>query len=167
MDGQGLVVRRPQAAEAERVAEFVNGALGGRASVRPRAVIERLGDVGFLVAEEDNVLLGLIGWQVENLVASVTDLLVWPAQERDRVGGALLRKMEAAAADLQAEAALLLLPVTRLSDLSGFCETFGYTLRRVGELPRVWREMAHRAEREDEDEIPVKQLRTDHVLRPL
>jgi N-acetylglutamate synthase-like GNAT family acetyltransferase len=167
MDRQGLLVRRAQARDAERVAEFVNRALHGRVSIRPRQVIGRLGEVGFLMAEEDHAMLGLIGWHVENLVACVTDVLIWPASEREMVGRALFDEMEAQAIGLQAEAVLLLLPVSRLSELMPFCEAFGYGLRRVEDLPPAWREMACQAGREDEDDMPVKQLRSDRVIRPL
>jgi len=165
--GQNLVVRRAQAGDAERVASFVNRALHGRVRVEPRGVIARLGDVGFLVAEEDDALLGFIGWHVENLVACVTDLLIWPDRQRELVGRALFEEMEAQAMDLQAEAVLLFLPPSRFSELMPFFEALGYQLRTVSELPRAWREMAYQAGREDEDHMPVKQLRSDRVIRPL
>jgi N-acetylglutamate synthase-like GNAT family acetyltransferase len=165
--GHDLVVRRAQASDAGRVADFVNRALRGRVTVQPRAVISRLGEVGFLVAQEDDALLGLVGWHVENLVACVTDVLIWPAHEREVVGRALFEEMEAQAIDLQAETALLFLPPSRFSELMPFCASLGYRLHRVGELPRAWREMAHQAGREDDDQMPVKQLRSDRVVRPL
>jgi N-acetylglutamate synthase-like GNAT family acetyltransferase len=164
---QDLVVRRAQAGDAKRVADFVNRALQRRVDVQPRMVMSRLGEVGFLVAEEDDVLLGLIGWHVENLVACVTDLLIWPAAERERIGRALFKEMEAQATMLQAEAAILFLPPSRFTELMAFCGAFGYVLHTVGELPRAWREMAHEAGREDEDNMPVKQLRSARVFRPL
>lgn len=167
MDRQAVIVRRVQVDDAERVASFVNRALHGRVEIRPRRVIERLGDVGFLLAERNDVLLGLIGWQVENLVACVTDLLIWPARERERVGRGLLSEMEKGAVELQAEAALLLLPPSRLSELLPFCESFGYELRTVADLPGAWREIAQQAGLDDRDEIPVKELRADRVARPL
>ena len=162
-----LVVRRVRAGDAERVADFVNGALEGRVSIELRTVIARLGEVAFLVAEESNVMLGLLGWHVENLVACVTDLLIWPARERARVGPALVNEMETQAGELQAEVALLFLPRSRFAELMPFCESFGYTVHRVGELPRAWREMAYEAGLEDEHEMPVKELRSDRVFRPL
>jgi N-acetylglutamate synthase-like GNAT family acetyltransferase len=127
----------------------------------------RVGDVGFLLAEEDQRLLGLLGWQVENLVACVTDLLISPAHERQRVGRALFKAMESAALSLQAEAALLCLPPCRVPELVVYLEDSGYLLQTVKELPRAWREMALRAGYEDGDEIPLKELRSDRVVRPL
>jgi hypothetical protein len=75
--------------------------------------------------------------------------------------------MEKGAVELQAEAALLLLPPSRLSELLPFCESFGYELRRVADLPGAWREIAQQAGLDDRDEIPVKELRADRVARPL
>jgi hypothetical protein len=206
MPERDLVVRRVQADDAKRVADFVNSwvvsrAPHARAHVKPCTVIARLGEAGFLIAEESDEVLGLIGWHVENLVACVTDLLVRSA--REQVGRTLLNEMEAQATGLQAEVALLLLPRSRgarpsrstdvrsearsgaesrpevrsearsgaecrrVAELMSFCEAFGYTLRTVGELPRAWRETAHRAGYEDDDEILLKQLRSDRVVRPL
>lgn len=167
MDRRDLVVRRVRADDAKRVADFVNRALRGRANIEPRAVIARAGEVGFLLAEEDHTLLGLLGWHVENLVACVTDLLIWPARERQRVGQALFREMESAALSLQAEASLLCLPPRRVPQLIAYLQDVGYLLDTVNELPRAWREMARRAGYEDQDEIPVKELRSDRVVRPL
>ncbi len=167
MDRRDLVVRRARADDAERVADFVNRALHGRVTIEPRTVMARVGEVGFLVAEEDHKLLGLLGWHVENLVACVTDLLIWPARERQRVGRALFKAMESAALSLQAEAALLCLPPPRVSELIVYLEDSGYLLHTVKELPRAWRAMAHRVGYEDEDKVPVKELRSDRVVRPL
>ncbi len=170
-----LVVQRVQADDAKRVADFVNGWVARRAphrplNVRPRTVIARLGEVGFLIAEEGDEVLGVIGWHVENLVACVTDLLVRSPCER--VGQALLSEMEAQATGLQAEVALLRHQGRETQhegheEVVSFCEAFGYALRTVGELPRAWREMAHQAGYEDEDEILLKQLRSGRVVRPL
>ena len=166
-DSRNVVVRRAKATDAEPIAEFVNRALGGGAQIEARTVITRLGEEGFLLAEVDHVLTGLIGWHVENLVACVTDLLIWPAREHERIARALCDEMEAAALNLQAEAALLFLPASRFPQLRDFCRSSGYALRTVGDLPRDWQEMAHQAGRVDQDEIPVKQLRSERVARPL
>ena len=167
MDRRDLVVRRARADDARRVADFVNRALRGRVTIEPRTVMARVGDVGFLLAEADHTLLGLLGWHVENLVACVTDLLIWPAYERQWVGQALLKEMESAALSLQAEVALLCLPPRLVPELVEYLEDSGYLLYTVKKLPRVWREMAHRAGYEDEDEVPVKELRSHRVVRPL
>jgi len=166
-DRQGVLVRRAQANDVERVASFVNLALGGRGTIEAERVMARLGDVGFFVAEQDGRLVGLIGWCVENLVARVTDLLVWPSRKRDEVGPALFYEMEDAARGLQAEAVVLFLPRSSRSDLIEFGKALGCEPRTVADMPRAWRETAYEAGREDDEEILVKQLRSQRVVRPL
>ncbi|MGD2144930.1 MAG: hypothetical protein PVF54_10670, partial [Anaerolineae bacterium] len=116
-DRQNVIVRRVQARDAERVASFVNRALRGRVEIDPQAVTRRSGGVGFFLAEMGNKPVGLIGWRVENLVARVADLLVWPSSTRAEVVPPLFEEMESAAMDLQAEAALLFPPSSGRDEL--------------------------------------------------
>jgi N-acetylglutamate synthase-like GNAT family acetyltransferase len=164
---QSVLVRRAQSNDVERIASFVNLALGGRGAIEPERVIARLGDVGFLLAEQDGEVVGLIGWCVENLVARVTDLLVWPSRKRDEVGPILFYEMEGAAMGLQAEAVVLFLPRSSRSDLIEFGKALGCEARTIADMPRAWRETAYEAGREDEEEILVKTLRSQQVVRPL
>jgi len=167
MGGERILVRRAHAGDVDRVAEFVGLALGGRDAIDGKQVMDRLGDVGFLLAEEEGGLVGLIGWRVENLVARVTDLLVWPSHKRDLVGPALFREMEAAARGLQAEAAVLFMPRSGGAELLEFGESLGYEPRVIADMPEAWRETAYEAGREDDEEILVKELRSERVVRPL
>jgi N-acetylglutamate synthase-like GNAT family acetyltransferase len=167
MDSQHLQVRRARPSDAEQIAEFVNKALERDGLVDRHAVVARLGDVGLLLAEEDRTLRGLLGWRVENLVACVVDLIISPAQDRQRVGRRLFEEMEEAAADLHAEAAILFLPPAYPDELASFLEDLGYAPRSVATLRSAWREMASEAGRDDSDEIPVKELSSDEVSSPL
>jgi len=167
MDEQELHVRRARPSDAEQIAGFVNQALDRGALVDRDAVIARLGDVGLLLAEEPGALRGLLGWRVENLVACVVDLIISPARQRQGVGRVLFEEMEKAAADLQAEAAILFLPPVYPAELSSFLEELGYVPRKVATLRSAWREMAYEVGRDDSDEIPVKELAFDEVSRPL
>lgn len=167
MSEQDVLVRRARASDVEQVADFVNRAIGGPGAIEAERVIGRLGDVGFFLAEQDGEIVGLIGWSVENLVARVTDLLVWPSNKRDDVGPALFREMEEAALGLEAEAVVLFLPRSSRSELIEFGRALGYESRTVADMPRAWRETAYEAGREDDDEILVKQLRSQRVTSPL
>lgn len=168
MMGTGsLEVRRARARDAQEVGEFVNRAFNGQVRIDGDAVIARLGDVGFLLAEEDATLRGLLGWHVENLVVSVTDFFIWPTSHHQSVGHRLISEMERAAADLQAEAAILFVPRAYPPQMALFFESLGYVAQPVEALPPVWREVAHIAGRDDSEDIPVKQLRPERVTRPL
>ena len=79
---QEITVRRAKPGDADRIATFVNDAWRGQQKVDGMAVIERFGSVGFLLAERDDALIGMLGWQAENLVVGLTDLLIGSASKR-------------------------------------------------------------------------------------
>jgi N-acetylglutamate synthase-like GNAT family acetyltransferase len=162
-----ITVRRARASDADTIAAFVNRALTGQAAVDRLAVIERLGSVGFLLAERGGDLLGMLGWQAENLVVRVTDLLIWPASERVAVGRALLAEMEQAAIELQCEAVLLFSPYPSPPHVVEFWRAFGYESRIITDLPKVWQEAAREADIGDDGAVLIKQLRARRVVRPL
>ena len=158
-------IRRARPTDAERIAAFVNR---GRPQkpITPDEVLQRFGTVGFMLAEADGDLVGLLGWQVENLVVRVTDFLVFPARMRLSVGRALLMAMEEAARELMCEAAILIIPANAPPEILQFWETFGYQPRDIASLPRAWREAAREAN-PLQDQVVLKQLRADRVLRPI
>ena len=164
---EGIAVRRAGVQDAGAIAAFVNRARGGQRTVDESTVIERFGSVGFLLAEREGDLVGVLGWQVENLVVRLTDLLVVPASERRVVSEALLSEMERAAAELQCEAVLLFLPRPTPATLLTFCGELGYESQVVGDLPRVWQDAAREGGLEDEDVVQMKRLRDTRVVSPL
>jgi len=162
-----ITVRRAKVGDAGRIAAFVNRAWRGRREIDEMAVIERFGSVGFLLAERGGDLVGMLGWQAENLVVRLTDFLIGSVSERIAVIQALLTEMERSAAELQCEATLLFLPRPAPITLVEFCETLGYEVQVVADLPRAWRDAAHEGGLEDGETVLVKKLRDKRVLRPM
>lgn len=161
-----IVVRRAHLTESGAIAAFVNRARPADRPATEEEVQRRFGTVGFLVAERDGEMVGLLGWQVENLVARVTDFLVWPASERLVVGRVLVAAMEEAARQLLCEAAVLFLPRNAPPELLNFWRAFGYELREVAALPRAWREVAREIRSVDE-QVMLKQLREEMIQTPV
>ena len=91
-----IQVRRARPSDAERIAAFVNRARPQGPPIAREAVVGRLGAVGFLVAEsdvEDGEVVGLMGWQVENLIARVADFLIFPNRYRTPLSIASLARV--------------------------------------------------------------------------
>lgn len=165
MGSSQVRVRRARPADAERIAAFVNRGHPPRI-VTSSDVLQRFGTVGFLLAEMEGEIVGLLGWQVENLVVRVTDFLIFPAHLNLLVGRALLSAMEEAAQELMCEAVILIIPASAPSEVLQFWAAFGYQPRDIASLPRAWREAAREAS-PLQDQVVLKQLRTDRVLRPI
>lgn len=159
-------VRRARLREADVIARFVNEARPGGAKVSAADVAERFGAVGFMCAEYNGQIVGLLGWQVENLVVRVTDFLIAPAIDRVVAGRALISAMEEEGRQLEAEAAILFLPPRPSPELIKFWELFGYQKREVSSLSKAWREAALEW-RPGTKEVMVKQLRERLINRPM
>ena len=164
---QEIKVRRARPSDADKIATFVNTAWHGQQKIDRMAVIERFGSVGFLLAEQDSELVGILGWMAENLVVGLTDLLVSPASERIAISEALCVEMERAADELQCEASLLFLPHPVPPALLAFCETLGYEYEPVSGLSAMWQETARDGGLTTDDSIMVKRLREGLTFRPL
>ena len=129
-------------------------------------VMEAFGDKAFLLLQMDNELVGIAGWQVENLVARTTDLFLDPKAEADQALPLMIAEMERASSDLQCEASLIFPPM----DLVGFdavWKQLGYE-RRSPEMLGVqaWTDAANESMPQG-SALFFKQLRTDRVLRPI
>ncbi len=159
-------VRRARLQDAKPIAEFVNRARPGDDIVDRLKVAERFSDVGFLLAEHEEQLIGILGWQVENLVVRVTDFLIAPAVDRVIAGKALIGAMEKQAQLLQAEAAILFLPPRPSEELVEFWELFGYERREVTTLNRHWRDAVREWNRST-TEVMIRKLREGITSRPI
>ena len=110
--------------------------------------------------------MGMIGWQVENLVARTTDIVIDPSVPLEKALPALITEMEKASRDLQCEASLVFVPAD-LARQDGLWKSLGYERRSAESLGVLaWMEAAL------ESMLPrttmfFKQLRTDRILRPI
>jgi N-acetylglutamate synthase-like GNAT family acetyltransferase len=162
-----IVVRRAKPGDVGNIVALVNSAWLGERKIDDTSVMDRLGSVGFLIAERDSAIVGLLGWQAENLVVRLTDFLVVSASERFDVGQALLAEMEQAARELECEAVLLFLPQPAPPALVEFWEALEYEFQVVADLPRAWQQAAQEIHLDDDDTVVLKKLRERRVLRPM
>jgi N-acetylglutamate synthase-like GNAT family acetyltransferase len=162
---ENVRVRKARFDDAKAIADFVNQARPDRQS-NAQDVAERFGQVGFLLAEDQNHIGGMIGWVVENLIIRVTDFLIGSGTDRVATGRALINAMEEQGAYLQAEAAMLFLPQNPSQVLIDYWEQFGYARETLAGLPKAWRQAA--AEwNAGATEAMIKKLREDLVRKPI
>ena len=161
-----IQVRRARLDDTAAIADFVTRSRRRGEPINRLMVAQRFSDVGFMLAELNGQIVGMLGWQVENLIARVTDFLVAPALDRVIAGRALIQVMEEQAKTLQAEAAMLFLPPHPSADLIGFWELFGYKQQGFDTLPKQWRKAV--AEwNPGISSVMVKVLREEMVRRPI
>jgi len=124
------------------------------------------GEKAFLLLTADDQLVGLAGWQVENLVARTTDLYVDPNVTLEHALKTLILEVERASQDLQCEASLLFL-LPQQATQETIWKELGYVRRTPQSLGvQAWQDAA--LESQPSNTILLfKQLRQDRVLRPI
>ena len=159
-------LRRANLSDAERIAAFIKRARP-KVAVNREDIANRFGHVGFLLAEQNERIIGLLGWQVENLVVRVTDFLVLERSDtRLTIGEPLVETMEEQAKDLNAEAIVLYMPAQSPPDLVSYWETLGYERQDITDMHRAWREAVYEWA-EDAETVMIKRLRDDLTHRPM
>jgi len=161
-----LSLQRGKPRDAQKIAELITRLSKGKQTMNQAEVMEAFGDKAFLLLLMDNDLVGIAGWQVENLVARTTDLFLDHKVPADKALPLMINEVERASGDLQCEAALIFPPI----DLVGFDSVWkqlGYERRSPAGLGvQAWEDAALESMPKG-SALFFKQLRTDRVLRPI
>ena len=164
-DGE-LSVQRGRPRDSTNIAALITRLSNGTHPQSQDDIMAAFGEKAFLLLMADKQLVGLVGWQVENLVARTTDLYLDSNIPVERALKILVTEVERASQDLQCEASLFFLP-PQLAGQESVWQELGYT-RRVPQTLGVqaWQDAAI------ESQLPntillFKQLRQDRILRPI
>lgn len=159
-------LERARPRDSQKIAELVTRLSKGKRAMTPDDVMEAFGEKAFLILQMGSDVVGVAGWQVENLVARTDDLFLDPKVAADKALPMLLREVEEASGALQCEASLVFPPM----DLVGFDSVWkglGYSRRSPEALgSQAWTEAANESMPRG-GALFFKQLRADRVLRPI
>ncbi len=159
-------LHRGKPRDSQKIADLVTRLSKGKRIMNSDEVMEAFGDKAFLLLQLDNELVGVAGWQVENLVARTTDLYLDPRAAADKALPLLLAEVEKASSDLQCEASLVFPPM-ELVGFDSVWKNVGYERRSPDLLGvQAWTDAANESMPKG-SALFFKQLRTDRVLRPI
>lgn len=164
--GGELRVQRGRPRDSKAIAELITRLSKGHREMTAESVMEAFGEKAYLMLQSNGKLVGLAGWQVENLVARTDDVYLEGGLPLANAMRVLLKEVEDASRNLQCEASLLFLPA-QFSQYDEDWRSLGYEPRTIQSLGvRAWQDAA--LETMSRDEIMYfKQLRQDRVLRPV
>jgi len=161
-----MVVEKARPGHAAEIATLINRLSNGQRALKSEDIMAAFGEKAFLFLKINNLPVGLVGWQVENLVARTDDVYLEDGLSLPSAMQALLTTVESTSRDLQCEAALLFLPEP-LAKQTEVWHSLGYEARTVQTLGvRAWQEAALETMGAGES-MYFKQLRKDRVLRPV
>jgi len=161
-----LTVRRGTPRRSSEIAEFLNQFYKNGQMYSRKDIMEMFGEKAFLILQAGETLVGILGWQVENLVARTVDFLILEHVPFENAIPLLMNEMERASGELQCEISLLFLN------------------EKMAKQERIWQQLGYEKSSPDNlkvsawvnaavDSMPegtklfFKKLRNDRVLRPI
>ncbi len=161
-------VERATPKHAREIAEFIARATRGKVQPSRADIIARFGDRAYLLVRRDGQLVGLVGWQVENLVTRVNEFYIHTPQGADQAIQAAMNEVLERSRELQCEAALVFLHPKFYERTRAQWERLGFEPREAEALSvTAWQEAARESRPPGRTVMLFKQLRTDRVLQPL
>jgi len=163
--GDFSVVRgRPR--DSVVISELISSLSAGVRTMSQDDVMEAFGEKAFMLLQLSEKMVGVAGWQVENLVARTTEFFIDPQVAIEPALKTLIEEVERASLDLQCEASLLFLP-PNLAAHQNTWKQLGYEARSPEALGvQAWTDAAIESAQPN-TRLFFKQLRQDRVLRPI
>jgi dephospho-CoA kinase len=161
-----LHVLRAKPGHSADIAAVITRLSGGSRSLQAGDIMESFGEKAYMLLLLGDRLVGVLGWQVENLVARLDDLYLEPILPLSEAAKLLLEEVAQASRQLQCEAALLFLKPDQARHKDVW-NGLGYTYRTIDQLGiRAWQDAARESQPQG-SHLFFNQLRQDRVLRPV
>jgi dephospho-CoA kinase len=161
-----LSVKRGKPKNSAAIAELITRLSKGARKMTADNVMEEFGEKAYMLLQLDQKIVGLAGWQVENLVTRTTDIFLENYVDQRKALEMLINEVERASSELQSEASLIF-PMSEFAAQEGLWNQLGYEKRTPETLGvQAWQDSAIEAKPEG-SALLFKQLRQDRVLRPI
>ena len=161
-----LDVKRATPESAEQIAAYMSLQSRAKRKMTKDDIMAAFGEKAYMLLLSEEEIIGLLGWQVENLITRVDDVMLNEGLAIQNGLKALMNYVEESSRELQSEAALLFLPpsLAQHEDLWG---SLGYEARTVKDLQvKAWQNAVMES-MPPGTVLLFKQLRKDRVLRPM
>jgi dephospho-CoA kinase len=161
-----LRVKRGKPKNSAAIAELITRLSKGARIMTADDVMEDFGERAYMLLQIDQRIVGLAGWQVENLVTRTTDIFLDEHVDPQKALELLIKEVERASSELQSEASLIF-PMKELATQEKLWKQLGYEKRTPETLGvQAWQDSATEASSAG-NTLLFKQLRQDRVLRPI
>ena len=161
-----LDVRRATPESAEQIASYMSQHSRTKKKMTKDDIMAAFGEKAYMLLLSDEEIIGLLGWQVENLITRVDEVILNQGLAVQKGLEALMNFVEESSKELQSEAALLFLPPS-LAQHENLWSPLGYQARTVKDLQvKAWQNAVMES-MPPGTVLLFKQLRKDRILRPM
>ncbi|MBI1854860.1 MAG: dephospho-CoA kinase [Chloroflexi bacterium] len=159
-------ISRGKPKNSPAIADLITRLSNGKQKLAADDVMAQFGDKAYMLLLSGKNIVGVAGWQVENLVARTTELYMENNIDTARALETLIPEVESASTDLQCEASLIFAPAV-LAAHEDVWKKLGYERRMPDTLGiQAWTDAALESMTKD-SVLFFKQIRQDRVLRPI
>ena len=159
-------VKRGKPKNSAAIAELITRLSKGARIMTANDVMEDFGEKAYMLLQLDQKIIGLAGWQVENLVTRTTDIFLEEHVNPQKALELLIKEVERASSELQSEASLIF-TMNELAAQEQLWKHLGYEKRTPETLGvQAWQDSATESSSAG-NTLLFKQLRQDRVLRPI
>jgi len=156
-------VSRGKPGDSDAIAVLINHLSGDRQNLTGNDVMAKFSENAYTLLKMNKALVGIAGWQVENLVVRTTDLYLEPGINIEDALELLIHEIEQESANLQCEVSLVF-PHGNLAKHEDLWKKLGYEIRSPDALGnQAWMDAA-RESMPPESVLHFKQLTEERVL---
>ncbi|MBN1967243.1 MAG: dephospho-CoA kinase [Anaerolineae bacterium] len=160
-----VTVKRGTPKNAEEIARLITE-LTGQQMTRTDLMMA-FGEKSYMLADVNGTNVGLVGFQVENLITRVDEFMLVPKFAHPAVVRLMIDAVEQASTDLQSEIGFFFLPQDVPQPVRDAFGEKGYAARTLEQIKvPAWREAARESQPEGTI-IFARKLRAERVLKPL
>ncbi len=166
IDPADITVRRAKREDLRAMTELIATATGGGVKPDLNLMMESLFSRAYLVALANGYVIGIAGWQTENLIAGLQDFYVLRDDLWATVGEKMLAKIHDEISSLSCEVAMAFVLSQAGHKPVEFFESQGYEQSESKSLGYIWKDAA--MEWQPENSILLyKKLREHRIMVPM
>ena len=165
-NGEEITVRRARPSDVPTILLHLNKATGGQVKMSRAELLMALGERSYFIAQSGTTTHIVIGWHIENLIARIDQLYIYPPESVTFAFDPILKDIEKSAIQHFCEIMVAFLPNDQVDRLGGYLAHNEYQILNVENLPRVWKQAVQESQPADTLAM-IKILREDRITSPI
>lgn len=163
---EDLNIRRARPSDVPSILLHLNKATNGQLKMSRAELLMALGDRSYFIAQSGTTIHIVAGWHIENLIARIDQLYIYPPETVSFAFDPVLKDIEKSAIQHFCEIIVAFLPNEQVDRLGGYLAFNEYQILDVEQLPRVWKQAVQESQPANTLAM-IKILREDRITSPI
>lgn len=161
-----ITVRRARPSDVPAILLHLNKATNGQVRMSRSELLMALGERSYFIAQSGTTIYIVVGWHIENLIARIDQLYMYPPESVAFAFDPVLKDIEKSAIQHFCEIMIAFLPNDQVDRLGGYLAFNEFQILNAENLPRVWKQALQESQPPDTLAM-IKILREDRITSPI